>query len=442
MRMLCDTPYILDSDCRVCPKLGELEEILGECLAEDGRKVLVFSEWERMLELVRELAEAMEVGFAWHTGSVPQLKRREEIRRFKSDPGCRLFLSTDSGSVGLNLQAASVVINLDMPWNPARLEQRIARAWRKHQPRSVQVINLVTVDSIEHRMLHLLAGKQALAEGLLEGKGELDALPMPSGRGAFIERLGEIMGTSVAALPAPMPAEPLERLRQDLVADLGDGLLLLETHAAHDGRTTVLVVVGRLVDTAQARAQAEAALRRHVDGAGEPAHLELLDQATFDAVGRLVEAGVVQLAPTGRRLLHRSPGLADPEAVDEQRRRHRARQYFTRGEHKQRMATLLAEGGFPVEALPPLAEAVQAALLCLAHLAGVAAEDGEELSLTAIEALRRAAPPVGDLAAEALPLAARSQERVGAFATVPDEAARAWVQEGSRLFARIEDSFS
>lgn len=449
MRMLCDTPYILDSECRVCPKLGELEEILGECLAEDGRKVLIFSEWERMLELVRELAEAMEVGFAWHTGSVPQLQRREEIRRFKRDPACRLFLSTDSGSVGLNLQAASVVINLDLPWNPARLEQRIARAWRKHQARSVQVIHLVTEDSIEHRMLHLLAGKQALAEGLLDGTGELDTLPMPSGRAAFIERLGEIMGTPVGAEPAPTPAEaaatpiePLERLGQELVAGLGDELLLLEAHPAPDGRTTLLVVVGRLVDTAQARAQAEAALRRHVDGAGEPPHLELLDQATFEAIERLVEAGVVQLAPAGRRLLHRSPALTDPQAVDRQRRLLRARQSFDRGEHKQRMATLLAEGGFPVEALPPLAEAVQAALLCLAHLAGVAAEDGEELSPTAIEALRRAAPPVGDLAAEALPLAARSQERVGAFATVPEEEARTWVQEGSRLFARIEEGLS
>ncbi len=442
MRMLCDTPYILDSECRVCPKLGELEEILGECLADDGRKVLIFSEWERMLELVRELAEAMGVGFAWHTGSVPQMKRRGEIRRFKSDPECRLFLSTDSGGVGLNLQAASVVINLDMPWNPARLEQRIARAWRKHQARSVQVIHLVTEDSIEHRMLHLLAGKQALAEGLLDGKGELDTLPLPSGRAAFIERLGEIMGTSVAAEPAPTPAEPLERLRQDLVTGFGDRLLLLETHTAHDGRTTVLAVMERLVDADQARAQAEAALRRHVGDGGEPPRLELLDQAAFEAIERLVEAGVVQIAPAGRRLLHRSPALTDPQAVDRQRRLHRARQCFARGEHKQRMATLLAEGGFPVESLAPLAEAVQAALLCLARLAGVATEDGEELSLTAIEALRRAAPPAGDLAAEVLPLAARSQERVEAFATVPEEEARAWVQEGSRLFARIEDSLS
>ena len=438
MRMLCDTPYILDAECRVCPKLGELEEILGECLAEDGRKVLIFSEWERMLELVRELAEASGVGFAWHTGSVPQLQRREQIRRFKSDPACRLFLSTDSGSVGLNLQAASVVINLDLPWNPARLEQRIARAWRKHQARSVQVIHLVTEDSIEHRMLHVLAGKAALAEGLLDGTGELDALPMPSGRGVFIERLEEIMGTSVAAEPAPTPGEPLERLRQDLVAGFGDRLLLLEAHATHDGRTTVLAVTERLGDSAEASAPVEAARRRHVGDDGVPLRLELIDRATFEAVERLVAAGVVQLGSAERRVLHRSPALADPQAVDRQRRLQLARRSFDRGERKQRMATLLAEGGFAAEALPPLTEAIQAALFCLAHLAGVAAADGDELTLTAMEALRRAAPPIGDLAAEVLPLAARSQEHVGASA----EEARAWVQEGSRLFARIEEGLS
>ena len=98
----------------------------------------------------------MGLGHAWHIGTVPQPQRRAEIRRFKNDPDCRLFLSTDSGSVGLNLQVADVVINLDMPWNPAKLEQRIARAWRKHQKNPVQVINLVSEHSIEHRMLSLL----------------------------------------------------------------------------------------------------------------------------------------------------------------------------------------------------------------------------------------------------------------------------------------------
>ena len=143
MRMICDTIYILDHEDRTSPKIEELERILEECLANVETKIVLFSEWERMLELVRDRLRRMRIGYAWHTGSVPQRRRRSEIRVFKSDPKCRVFLSTDSGGVGLNLQNASVVINCDLPWNPAKLEQRIARAWRKNQTRSVTVINLI-----------------------------------------------------------------------------------------------------------------------------------------------------------------------------------------------------------------------------------------------------------------------------------------------------------
>src|SRR5258708_23410725 len=172
-----------------------------------------------MLELVRELAFELGVEFAWHTGSVPQDKRRVEIRRFKNDPACRLFLSTDSGSVGLNLQAASAVVNLDLPWNPARLEQRIARAWRKHQTRTVTVVNLVCEDSIEHRILHLLTQKQGLADGVLDGRGDIAALKMPSGRAAVVERMAGFL--SAAAQPAPAPApDPAPRLRAQIADPL------------------------------------------------------------------------------------------------------------------------------------------------------------------------------------------------------------------------------
>src|SRR6266403_3097718 len=201
MRMVCDTPAILDPTCRISPKLEELEGILDDLLDEPDRKVIVFSEWERMLTMVRELAGEMGVDAAWHTGSLPQQRRRAEINRFKHDPACRLFLSTDSGSVGLNLQVASAVINVDLPWNPAKLEQRIARAWRKNQLRSVTVINLVCEDSIEHQILHLLGQKQALADGVLDGQGDLAKLKMPSGRAAMIERMQAMMQAPTTAAP-------------------------------------------------------------------------------------------------------------------------------------------------------------------------------------------------------------------------------------------------
>ncbi len=194
MRMVCDTNYILDQEDRECPKLAELEKILEESRENDA-KVIVFSEWERMLELARELCQDLELGFAWHTGSVPQRRRRAEINAFKGDLNCRVFLSTDSGSTGLNLQKASVVINCDLPWNPAKLEQRIARAWRKHQTRPVTVINLIAENTIEHRMLGTLANKQALADGVLDLKGDLKEIKLGGGRQAFLARLQQLLGS-------------------------------------------------------------------------------------------------------------------------------------------------------------------------------------------------------------------------------------------------------
>ncbi len=196
MRMLCDTPYILDQECKVSPKLDELKKILEELLEEKENKIILFSEWTKMLDLVCQFLDKQSIQYVLHTGKVQQKKRRELINRFKKDPACRLFISSDAGATGLNLQAANVVINLDLPWNPAKLEQRIARAWRKHQTRHVTVINMVCEDSIEHRILHLLDQKASLADGVLEGKGE-ETMDLPSGRKVLIERLGSLIDTQV-----------------------------------------------------------------------------------------------------------------------------------------------------------------------------------------------------------------------------------------------------
>src|SRR5207249_10152063 len=67
-------------------------------------------------------------GFVRLDGSVPQAKRKQLVAEFQREPKCRVFLTTNAGSTGLNLQAADTVINVDLPWNPALLDQRIARA--------------------------------------------------------------------------------------------------------------------------------------------------------------------------------------------------------------------------------------------------------------------------------------------------------------------------
>lgn len=138
-------------------------------------------------------------------GSVPSEKRPELIRRFRDDPACRVFLSTDAGSTGLNLQHASTLVNMDLPWNPAVLEQRIARVHRLGQARPVQVINFVAKGSIEEGMLSVLAFKRSLSEGILDGgNGEISLGGSRLNR--FLKDVESVTGTMEAG-EAISPAE-------------------------------------------------------------------------------------------------------------------------------------------------------------------------------------------------------------------------------------------
>jgi SNF2-related domain/Helicase conserved C-terminal domain len=350
MRMVCDTPAILDPDCRISPKLEELEGILTDLLADPVRKVIVFSEWERMLTMVRELAGEMGVEAAWHTGSLPQQRRRAEINRFKHDPACRLFLSTDSGSVGLNLQVASAVVNMDLPWNPAKLEQRIARAWRKNQMRTVNVINLVTQDSIEHNILHLLGRKQALADGVIDGAGDLGSLKMPSGgRAAMVERMEAMM--SASARPSAHARPPEEIVVAELIERHGANVLLAEARPGIDGRAKLLIV---LDVSPQALAVETARL-----SAVESVAIDVLDRAMWAAMQHFAASGLLHFTPEAR-LLHRSATVAGPEAGTPADKK-RAEELVAEAQRAVRMAKLLATGGFPEEAPLLLAKAVQKA---------------------------------------------------------------------------------
>jgi hypothetical protein len=232
MRMLCDSPYILSGaieDGEDAPKLRELDEIIATALAEEGVKIIVFSEWVRMLELIAALLKRRKIGHATHTGLIPQQARRAEIKRFKYDPTCRVLLCSESGGVGLNLQVASVVINCDLPWNPARYEQRVARAWRKNQNRPVTVINLIAEDSIEQRMLATLAAKQELADGVLDGKESPSRMPV-RGSGALLERVKQMIAP--ASQKPATPADPARLFGEMAHAALGPALLVCEERTA------------------------------------------------------------------------------------------------------------------------------------------------------------------------------------------------------------------
>ena len=340
MRMIADTPYILDEECRECPKLEEIEEILTGLLTDPSCKIIIFSEWARMLFLVRELAEKMGINFAWHTGSVSQLKRREEIKFFKENPQCRLFLTTDSGSSGLNLQVANVVINLDLPWNPAKLEQRIARAWRKNQSRIVQVINLVTQNTIEHRMLTTLAMKQAVADAVLDAVGDISEMALPSAsRQELIEKLEQLTGQASQPLSIALQKKDeksSEQIKQDILARHSDRIHLLEMHQGK------IVAVVDKVDNTIKQSLAESA----------QGPLEVLDFETYMTLKRLVDAGIIHFGNGHKELLYQSQLLQTNQQVQQKQKFEHATIHYKEAERKFKMVLLLKSGGFITEALP------------------------------------------------------------------------------------------
>ncbi len=172
MRMAADNTYLVDRKTIHGPKIEELEVVLKELIIESGEKVVIFSQWLRMTELVEHILKRNSIGYVHLNGSVPSKQRKGLMSRFREDPECMVFLSTDAGGVGLNLQSGSVVINMDIPWNPAVLEQRIGRVHRIGQRRKVRIINFVTSSSIEERILDLLKFKRSLFAGALDLDGE------------------------------------------------------------------------------------------------------------------------------------------------------------------------------------------------------------------------------------------------------------------------------
>ena len=206
MRMACDSTYLLDPQSDFGSKADELTTLLDEMYERPGTKVVIFSQWLRMHELPRRRFKQRRWDHVLFHGGVPGPKRKELVERFREEPSCRAFLATDAGGVGLNLQNASVVVNMDLPWNPAVLEQRIGRVHRLGQPqRPVQVVNFVSQGTIEEGMLSVLKFKQSLFAGVLDG-GEKEVFL----GGSRLTKFMETVEQASSAIPTAVVEEPRE----------------------------------------------------------------------------------------------------------------------------------------------------------------------------------------------------------------------------------------
>jgi len=199
-RMTADSTALVDKQRPgYSTKLEKLAELIEQLQAEPERKVVLFSEWTQMLDLIEEQLRANQAGFVRLDGKVPQKKRQQIVATFQNDPDCRFIIMTNAGSTGLNLQAADTVINVDLPWNPAVLEQRIARAHRMGQKRPVQVYILVTDETIEENLLATLSAKKELASAAIDMDSELSEVGLESGVEELKRRLEILLGADADA---------------------------------------------------------------------------------------------------------------------------------------------------------------------------------------------------------------------------------------------------
>jgi superfamily II DNA or RNA helicase len=214
-RMVADSTYLVNKqEPDFSTKLERLAELLPQLAAEKERKILVFSEWTTMLDLI-EKRILQKNGLRWVRldGSIPQKKRQTLVNQFQSDPDCTFFITTNAGATGLNLQAANTVVNIDLPWNPAVLEQRIGRAHRMGQKRPVQVYLMVTTETIEENMLQTLAAKKDLSIAALDIESDVTKIDLRSGIDELKRRLELLLGEKPTA-----PEDVSERQRVEAQA--------------------------------------------------------------------------------------------------------------------------------------------------------------------------------------------------------------------------------
>lgn len=393
MRLICNALALHDPEIqpqdreKTAPKLRELREIMGEEVAGNGHKAILFSQWSNMLALTEPLLEKLKIGFVKLTGDVPSRKRGALIEQFNQDPRCKVFLSTDAGGVGLNLQTASMVVNLDLPWNPAVLDQRIARAHRHGQLHTVNVINLIAKGTIEERMLDTLSAKRAVFDAALNEDSTVVDLSFGDAGQGVLQRLEVLLGGPVAvkpelvlaptaapeappaALPAAPPAPTLSDFAALLVARYPGRILLAREAPALPGAPadgSLLVVVDR--EPGRLRTQVEQLLGEHYAGFPVPGLL-LMEQEGYRALA-LLTGGMLEQAAASTTF-YQAPAIPAPphdaaaRALEQKLRR--ANQSLDAADKRLKLAAVVLQGGFPEEVMRPARQALGWGLT--AHLA-------------------------------------------------------------------------
>jgi superfamily II DNA or RNA helicase len=391
MRMACDAAGLVDKKTPGAPKLDELARLLEEICLGEGHKVVVFSEWERMQALAAGICEALGIGFVRLHGGVPSDARGRLIDRFREDPGCQVFLSTDAGGVGLNLQVASHVVNLDLPWNPAVLAQRIARVHRLGQRKAVNVVLLVSEGGFEERMESTLETKRALFAAAVGDDTETTELE----RFSMAKRIAAVLSDTGVGAPAPDRARPAAVAPPEPAPPAADPVAALRAVAPDSLEQVVRLADGRLVGLV-----AEGGPLPGIDG------VTLVPAAAVAALSALGGSSPFANA----EVLYRAPQPAPEDA-----RAAASRALAAEAGRKHAAAEALVAAAMAAEALPLYRDAM--ALACRAL--DDRGDPGEEPAALLL-AVHGHLVSSGALSAAEASALARAGELARAFARLPD----------------------
>jgi SNF2 family DNA or RNA helicase len=168
-------PLVEAQKIKESAKLDLLMEMLPEQL-EEGRRILVFSQFTRMIALIEAELNALNIGYSKLTGQTK--KRDEAIEHFKSGTVNVFLISLKAGGVGLNLTEADTVIIYDPWWNPATESQAADRAHRIGQDKPVFVYKLVTENTVEEKILAMQERKRALANSIYTDGAKEESLTL------------------------------------------------------------------------------------------------------------------------------------------------------------------------------------------------------------------------------------------------------------------------
>jgi len=167
-QICCDPALVYDNYTGKSAKLEQCMELVESCV-NSGHKLLLFSQFTSMLDIVAARLDCMGIRYFMLTGSTKPAQRLKMVNSFNGDDTSVFLISLKAGGTGLNLTSADVVIHYDPWWNSSAENQASDRAYRIGQKKNVQIYKLITRNTIEEKIRELQQAKSGLADIVLSG---------------------------------------------------------------------------------------------------------------------------------------------------------------------------------------------------------------------------------------------------------------------------------